>query len=127
MKRSGPLQRHTPLRRTRTRKKAPRRLKSAKNDTAHRRLMTTLPCISCGREPTDELPNQPAHMTFGPNEKGTALKTNDDHVVPLCGDCHPEWDEHRGRYAGWSKRRRWLQARIWVSWISGPTSTREAA
>ena len=50
-----------------------------------RRLVTSLPCQSCGIEGT-----QAAHRNQG---KGLALKTSDALVVALCPACHHDLDQ----------------------------------
>ena len=50
-----------------------------------RRLVTSLPCQSCGAENT-----QAAHRNEG---KGMALKTSDALVVALCPTCHTLLDQ----------------------------------
>ena len=50
-----------------------------------RKLVTTLPCQSCGSEGT-----QAAHRNEG---KGMALKTSDALVVALCPACHTRLDQ----------------------------------
>lgn len=68
-----------------------------------RKLVTTLPCQSCGQEGT-----QAAHRNEG---KGMALKTSDALVVALCPTCHSKLDQ--GREMDRAERREfWDQAFI---------------
>lgn len=53
------------------------RLRSEK----HRRNVSQLACVCCGREG----PSQVAHANFG---KGMGLKACDTQTFPMCPDCH---------------------------------------
>lgn len=61
---------------------------------AWRRAVASLPCICCKREGM----TQAAH----PNHrgKGMGLKAHDCWTVPLCADCHREFDQG----SKWSKQ-----------------------
>jgi hypothetical protein len=79
----------------------------------------TLSCIKCAKPG----PSDPAHMTLGPNEKGSSLKVDDLQVVPLCRSCHSYWDgvtdgpanPFREPDGSRPKEVRWEQARRWVA------------
>ena len=85
----------------------------------------TLPCINCGAPG----PSDPAHMTLGPNEKGSSLKVDDLQVVPLCHACHMYWDgvwdgptnPFREPDGSRPKEIRWEQARRWVTAVRRAT------
>ena len=49
----------------------------------HRKFIRALPCCVCGAGNLTEA----AHISHGGN-KGVALKTGDDRIVPLCFWCH---------------------------------------
>lgn len=57
------------------------RLRSEK----HRRNVSQLACVCCGREG----PSQVAHANFG---KGMGLKACDTQTFPMCPDCHRHHD-----------------------------------
>lgn len=106
-----------PLKRTRMKRHAPRRLSKRKAMSPYVAWVKTLPCINCHRPG----PSDPAHMTLGPNEKGTALKVDDSQVVPLCNGphgCHRYFDGNadgpRNPFRGFTKSDRYAHAAKWV-------------
>lgn len=74
-----------------------------------------LPCIRCGREGSEDMPNQASHITLGADQKGTGMKVPTSQVVSHCFDCHTAWDGRSGFCAGWSKVRRYLAGAKWVT------------
>ncbi len=52
----------------------------------YRRLIASMPCVSCGLEGQ----TQAAHQNEG---KGMGLKTSDATCVPLCHRCHADYDQ----------------------------------
>jgi hypothetical protein len=73
-----------------------------------RRAVASLPCAMCGKDG----PSQAAH----PNHigKGMALKSHDCWVVPMCPDCHREFDQG-GEYT--KEQRRDLMDRLIIGTI----------
>lgn len=55
---------------------------------AWRRAVASLPCAWCMKDG----PSQAAHRNEG---KGMGLKTSDAWTVPLCPQCHAEFDQGR--------------------------------
>jgi len=51
-----------------------------------RRAVVSLPCVVCMREG----PSQAAHANH--RGKGMGMKADDCYVVPMCPDCHAEFD-----------------------------------
>lgn len=88
------------------------------NESPYVQFVITLPCINCAAPG----PSDPAHMTLGPDEKGTSLKVNDGQVVPLCHPCHMLFDGQedgpdnpfREEDGSRPKETRWATARGWV-------------
>lgn len=108
-----PLRRVKPMRRTWMRKRAPKRLARRAADAPRLNYIRAMSCIACGRHG----PCEASHVTTGPNVKGTGMKVSDRSVVPHCGGprgCHAQWEQRRGRFAGWTREERWEQARAWV-------------
>lgn len=113
--RRAPLERGEPIKRTKPMRRAsPRRLKRRAKLAPFVRFVKHLPCIHCHRKG----PSDPAHMTLGPNEKGTSLKVGDDQVVPLCRSCHQYFDGNadgpRNPFRGFTKDQRYELAAEWV-------------
>ena len=55
---------------------------------AWRRAVASLPCVCCMKDG----PSQAAHRNEG---KGMSLKVSDALTVPLCPECHSEFDQGR--------------------------------
>lgn len=79
-----------------------------------------LPCIRCGHDGTDEMPNQASHVTTSADQKGTGMKVPTSQVVSHCFECHPQWEGRSGFCAGWSKERRY---RIGARWVKATQAT----
>lgn len=62
-----------------------------------------LACCSCGRFPTDEVPNRAHHATGMGKGKGT--KNGDDLTMPLCDQCHTEFHDLSGHFKDWDRER----------------------
>lgn len=106
MKRSTPLRRKTPLRRTGgpSRGKPLNPVNPERRDREWRRAygseervrwIQNLPCLACGARPSEN-----AHTEAG----GMGMKADASTIVPLCSDCHDElhaegaetWQERTG-------------------------------
>lgn len=117
LKRTGGLKRGKPLRATRwgiAPRKTPKR-KLSRYERAWMAFCRSLPCMNCRcRGPSD-----PAHMTLGANEKGTALKVDHTQCVPLCRSCHHYFDGQANGpanpFRGWTKEERYTLAAEWVA------------
>lgn len=98
---------------------APEDPKLTPYEAAFKRFVQGLPCICCGHPG----PSTASHVTLNANQKGTGMKVDHLQVVPHCedgaGGCHPQWEERRGRFVGWSKDRRYEQAAAWVYAVHG--------
>jgi hypothetical protein len=69
----------------------PKRLR----DQSHLRRVGTLPCLICGRKPT-----QTHHLTF-PQPRALGRKSSDENAVPLCNLHHRELHERGDEPAWW--------------------------
>jgi hypothetical protein len=95
-------------------RRPPRRLDRPQNDVARLDWCRRQPCYRCGREPTEERPNQACHEGRKP---GTSLKCTDAETFPMCPDCHRQWTDGQstnGFARHWDKaqRRAWADERI---------------
>lgn len=107
MKRSK-LERRTPLKRTRMRRKAPRRLSSPSADPGYLEAVRALPCrmssLLCeGRVH--------AHHAVHRSQGGI-----DADAVPLCATHHREWHEANGAFFGWNRELRRYWAGEAITW-----------
>jgi hypothetical protein len=111
--RSTPLQRSSPLRSTRMKRKPPRRLSRPGADPAYVSWLHARPCVGpkvdsfhrcCGRL-------EQSHLR---STTGMGRKEPDKRSVPMCSVLHREWEEHTGVFAGMSKSDRlaWMILRI---------------
>lgn len=104
-------------------RKLPRRLERRAHLNAHGDFVRTQPCCSCGRVATEDAPNAAAHITLSRNQKGMAMKVPDEQRVALCDSdveagtqgCHPQWDQHRGKFDGWTDEQRYEIGMCWVA------------
>lgn len=46
-----------------------------------------LPCVNCGKHPVDA-----AHSNFAEHGKGKGIKADDNYTIPLCRNCHMNFD-----------------------------------
>ncbi|MDY6469144.1 hypothetical protein SKM57_11190 [Acinetobacter faecalis] len=46
-----------------------------------------LPCVECGKSPVDV-----AHSNFSEHGKGKGIKADDRYTIPLCRNCHMQFD-----------------------------------
>lgn len=46
-----------------------------------------LPCVECGKRPVDV-----AHSNFSEHGKGKGIKADDRYTIPLCRNCHMNFD-----------------------------------
>jgi len=60
-------------------------------DPEYKRWIKSLPCLACGRNWLVD----PCHV--GPH--GTGQKAGDNTCLPLCRDCHPEFDKGQRAFA----------------------------
>lgn len=49
-----------------------------------------LPCAECGASPR----SQAAHSNFGVHGKGKGIKADDKYTIPLCVNCHQNFDQN---------------------------------
>ncbi len=119
MARRAPLKRYSALAPGKPMARKPLKRKSARR-LARRAALSPLlafvrrqDCLCCGRKG----PSDPAHMTLSRGEKGVGMKTPDTQAVPLCRAHHRAWDQHTGRFAGWSDDERYALASTWVDTI----------
>jgi len=98
MKRSKPLQRRTPLRRTSMKRRPPKKTDAP----AHLAYLRTLPChvqmtsfcVTCTG------PIESHHSTVG---RGLSQKTSDLEAIPLCAKHHYEFHSKTGLFEGMTK------------------------
>lgn len=107
MKRSGPLQRKTPLRRTKFKRSRPKP-NPAGSDPAHLAWIREQPCCVCGT--TRDV--QAHHSTVG---RGLSRKTSDRETMPLCMVDHMRFHHGRGFFADWTKAMRTVWQKMQVS------------
>lgn len=93
------LKRSSGLKRSAFKRKPPRP-NPAGDFPAHRRLISSMDCVACGRPG----PCDPHHIR-GP-QIGMGQKSSDRDVVPIHRRCHDDWHDARGFCAGWSKTER---------------------
>lgn len=86
-----PLERRTPLERTRMRRK-PTRVKPG-YDPKLRRWLRSLPCAVCGKPAPSEVSHERRKGT------GLALKAADSRAWPSCRPCHRNYEARRGFFA----------------------------
>ncbi len=96
-----------PLRRkTWMRKRRPRRLSRAGADPKYLAWLHTQPSVLPGDGPIEA-----SHLR---HHTGLGLKEPDRNAIPMARSVHQEWEQHRGRFAGWSNLERfaWFTKRI---------------
>lgn len=49
-----------------------------------------LPCVRCGQSPS-----QAAHSNSSKHGKGRGIKADDQYTVPLCHNCHSQFDQFK--------------------------------
>jgi hypothetical protein len=64
-------------------------------DKAHRRFVTSKPCLVCGRQPSD-----PHHLRFA-QPRALGLKVSDEFTVPLCRGHHRQLHQAGNEVAWW--------------------------
>jgi hypothetical protein len=114
LQRKTPLRARAPMRRSWMRRKPPRRLSRRAGDTPYVRFVRLLSCCACGRPS----PSEASHVTLSADQKGVGMKVSDAQCVPHCGGpkgCHAQWEQRRGRFAGWDRQMRWDTAARWVA------------
>ncbi len=67
----------------RTKTKKPKS-RAHRQDEGHLAFIRTLPCLTCRSDGACD----PHHLLSVPGSRGTALKAEDWHTVPLCRACH---------------------------------------
>jgi hypothetical protein len=102
LQRYARLERWTPLRRTPMKRRRARRIERRAETSPYIAYVCSLDCARCGRRG----PSEPAHLTDGPGQKGTAFKAPDVQTAPLCKDCHDWIDGRAGRPPAKDERRR---------------------
>lgn len=113
MKRGGWIDRHTPMkkRRDRARRVAPDRVRSEEHRAKVRGLRVCasrgLPGAVCSGWDTI----QASHRDEG---KGFGMKDSDMRCIPQCHNCHRDWTDHQGPFAGWQlpQRREWFRGKV---------------
>lgn len=106
MKRSGPLKRRTPMKRTAF-KRGKRKPNPAGSDPAHLAWIREQPCCVCLTYDFVEA----HHSTVG---RGLGQKTSDRETMPLCRACHGNFHNARGCFRDWTRQRRtlWQKERV---------------
>jgi hypothetical protein len=66
---------------------------------AHRRFVSSLRCIRCGRDP----PSDPHHLKFV-QPRGMAIKSGDQWCVPMCRRCHDLVEDAGDERAWWHRQ-----------------------
>lgn len=111
MKRGKPLERRTPIRRTRMRKALPRRITrpGPGSSPAYLTEARKLPCLA-----RDLGPKGPYSCEGDIVAHHAGPKVNDSTAVPLCAKHHQQWHDANGVFKGWGKegRRAWAKAAI---------------
>lgn len=70
----------------------------ANEDRAYLAWIRSLPCLVCGRGPSNA-----HHSNFG---KGMGQRSHDHTAVPLCHKDHMDFHSVSGHFKGWQKARR---------------------
>jgi len=131
--RRSPLKRKAPIRprKPRARRKTPaealafpkpQKAKRAKlragrvpQNPAYLGWIRTQPCVGLDDWPSNEIDayGVQGHYCFGPTDPsherdhtGWGLKEPDETCVPMCRALHNQWEDHAGRFAGWSNEDR---------------------
>ena len=114
MKRGGWLERKTPISRSKMKKRTRRPKKG--DDKAYRDWIKTLPCCVTGTP----APSDPSHLRSVKHGSGMGLKTNDRTCIPMSREVHDEYEQHTGRFNGWSQEKREVwhlrKASEYVAW-----------
>lgn len=81
-----------------------RHYKREGNSDLHKKLIKTLPCITCKRPG----PSDPSHLKCGPAraERGLGMKATDRRLVPQCRACHDALEN-----TGSKREEEWFAAR----------------
>ena len=104
-----------PLRRTRIKRKPARRLKREGANPGYVAWLHSLPCLALllgGFEAGCEGRIEQSHER---NMTGMGRKEPDLRSVPMCTRFHRHWEQHTGRFKGWSKEQR---REFMVKWIA---------
>lgn len=121
LKARKPLARRTPLKRTRMRRKAPRRLRGPKSQPAYLEAVRALPCAAPGSLGAilawgllDTGHAGRIHAHHAGRRPGVGMKADDSTVIAMCEKHHRAWHDATGVFAGWTKadRRAWADAAI---------------
>lgn len=132
-----PLRRRKPISRSRMKRKGPNpnKLRAGRvpQNPAYIAWVKEQPCVGLTDWPSNSEDGYgvQGHYCFGPtdpsherNHTGFGLKAPDETCVPMCRALHNQWEDHTGRYAGWSNEkrheymanhRRWLNERYEVT------------
>lgn len=101
MKRS-PLNRKTPMKRSRIRQVAPKKRTAEEGgDETYLCWIRGLPCCVCGCEPTDDDPTHPHHATL--LGRGKSQKAHDHETMPFCSEHHRSFHSLTGFFDGWTR------------------------
>lgn len=108
-----PLERRTPIKRTRMRRR-PTRIKAGRSDPKYKRYLSGLPCCACGLEPPTPVHHERKKTT------GLALKEPDSRGMPLCdartgvNGCHNDFHDGKGVFAGMTgeQKKAWMESTI---------------
>ena len=69
-----------------------------------------LPCADCRHPP----PSQAAHSNFSEHGKGGSMKAHDKYTVPLCLECHQNFDQ----YVGLTRAEAVATFDSWLEWTN---------
>lgn len=64
-------------------------MQTNKRDPKRLAAIRQLPCCNCGGGDS-----QAAHSNFGEHGKGRGIKADDKYTIPLCHDCHSQFDQY---------------------------------
>lgn len=104
--------RRVPLRRSYIKRSPPRRIvRETPEETAYKDWLHSQYCVETGYVGPRV---QASHVGSGGmgQKKGSWFD-----AIPMRDDIHREWEEHSGRYSGWSKEHRREVATGWIRFI----------
>ncbi len=99
------MKRSTPLRRTRLRKKPARRIAERVADQPFRDWLHWQPCVGIEAFYWDHGCDGAMEQSHGP-AMGMGMKAPEAESWPACHGLHVDWEEHKGKFMGWSKEAR---------------------
>lgn len=92
-------------------------------DSKRLKAIRKMICCECGAD----APSQAAHSNFGVHGKGKGIKADDKYTIPLCVNCHQDFDQMR---MGLDREQslRWFMGRLqFINGVLDDKSKDEAA